>query len=144
MKISEGLKTIAFAIVGVGAITGEKAGQIIDELVKKGELTVEEGKILDSELAKKLGERAESISEGVKSITPEKIGQSVKDLIKSVGDMTKEQREALRKALDRADAEEVGEEAAAGEEAAEEAPAEEAPAEEAPAEEEPAAEEPAE
>ncbi len=145
MKLSEGLKTVAFAMIGAGAVTGEKARQIVDELVKKGELTVEEGKLLDSELAKKMQERAETLSESVRSITPEKVSQGVKDLIANVGRMTSEQREAIRKALDRADEEAETEEAAAEEPAEEEEAAAEEPAEtEEPAAEEDEAKEPAE
>lgn len=140
MKLSEGLKTVAFAMIGAGAVTGEKARQIVDELVKKGELTVEEGKLLDSELAKKMQERAETLSESVRSITPEKVSQGVKDLIANVGRMTSEQREAIRKALDRADEEAAAEEPAEEEEAAAEEPAET----EEPAAEEDEAKEPAE
>ena len=46
MKLSEGLKTVFLAGVGAVAVTGEKSKQLIDDLVKRGELTVEEGKTL--------------------------------------------------------------------------------------------------
>ena len=39
-------------LVGVGAVaaTAEKSTQVVDDLVKKGELTVEQGKTLNEEL----------------------------------------------------------------------------------------------
>jgi polyhydroxyalkanoate synthesis regulator phasin len=42
-------------LVGVGAVavTAEKSGQIVDDLVKKGEITVEQGKTLNEELKHK-------------------------------------------------------------------------------------------
>ena len=59
MKLSEGLKTVFLAGVGAVAVTGEKSKQLIDDLVKRGELTVEEGKTLNQDLAKKFNERTE-------------------------------------------------------------------------------------
>lgn len=59
----EGLRKVFLA--GIGALaTGvekgqeglEKGQQIIDDLVKKGELTVEQGKSLNTELKRKVGE----------------------------------------------------------------------------------------
>lgn len=42
-------------LVGVGAVaaTAEKSTQVVDDLVKKGELTVEQGKTLNEELKRK-------------------------------------------------------------------------------------------
>ena len=56
--IGEGVRKIF--LVGVGAIaTGaEKSQQIIDDLVKKGELTVEQGKELNEELTRKASRAA--------------------------------------------------------------------------------------
>ena len=48
--LSEGLKTIFLAGVGAVAVTAEKSKEIIDDLVKKGELTMEQGKVLNEEL----------------------------------------------------------------------------------------------
>ena len=49
-KIGDGLKKILLAGVGAVAITAEKGSEIIGELVKKGELTVEQGKELNKDL----------------------------------------------------------------------------------------------
>lgn len=49
----EGLHKVFLAGVGALATTSEKGKEIIDNLVKKGELTVEQGKQLNSELAHK-------------------------------------------------------------------------------------------
>lgn len=58
IDLGEGVRKIF--LVGVGAIaTGaEKSQQIIDDLVKKGELTVEQGKILNEELTRKANKAA--------------------------------------------------------------------------------------
>ena len=50
MDITEGIKKIFLAGVGAVATTGEAAKNLIDNLVEKGELTVEQGKVLNEEL----------------------------------------------------------------------------------------------
>ena len=49
-KIGDGLKKILLVGIGAAATTVEKSQQIIDELVKKGELTVEQGKEMSKDL----------------------------------------------------------------------------------------------
>ena len=46
-KFGDGIKKFFLAGVGAVAITAEKGQEIIGELVKKGELTVEQGKELN-------------------------------------------------------------------------------------------------
>ena len=57
MKLSDGLRTVFLAGVGAVAVTGEKAKKLVDDLVKKGELTVEEGKVLNEDITRKMGEK---------------------------------------------------------------------------------------
>lgn len=49
-QLSEGLRKLILAGIGAVAATKEKSERILDELVKKGELTVEQGKVLNEEL----------------------------------------------------------------------------------------------
>ncbi len=49
-QLSEGLRKLILAGIGAVAATKEKSEVILDELVKKGELTVEQGKVLNEEL----------------------------------------------------------------------------------------------
>lgn len=49
-QLSEGLRKLILADIGAVAVTKEKSEGILDELVKKGELTVEQGKVLNEEL----------------------------------------------------------------------------------------------
>lgn len=51
--LGEGIRKILLAGVGAVAIGAEKSQELIEELVKKGELTVEQGKILNEELTRK-------------------------------------------------------------------------------------------
>ena len=52
----EGLRKVFLAGVGALATTVEKGQEIVDALVKKGELTVEQGKALNTELKRKAEE----------------------------------------------------------------------------------------
>ncbi len=54
--IADGLNKAFLASVGAVAITAEKSQQVIDEFVKKGELTVQQGKDLNAELTRKVKE----------------------------------------------------------------------------------------
>ena len=49
-KLGDGIKKFFLAGVGAAAITVEKGQEIIGELVKKGELTVEQGKEMSKDL----------------------------------------------------------------------------------------------
>ena len=55
--ISEGLRKLILAGIGAVAATKEKSEVILDELVKKGELTVEQGKVLNEELKHNIKDR---------------------------------------------------------------------------------------
>ena len=50
MTISDGFKKLTLAAIGAGAITYEKTSEILGHLVEKGEITVDQGKIINSEL----------------------------------------------------------------------------------------------
>lgn len=52
----DGLRKVFLAGVGALATTVEKGQELVDDLVKKGELTVEQGKELNTELKRKLKE----------------------------------------------------------------------------------------
>ena len=50
MDLGEGIKKLLLAGIGTAAMTAEKSKEVLDELVEKGELTVEQGKVLNQEL----------------------------------------------------------------------------------------------
>ncbi len=75
-NIGDGFKNIFLAGIGAMAYTGEKGKEIIDQLVEKGEITLDQGKELNEELRRKAGETTTSIREsaleaGMKMMTPE-------------------------------------------------------------------------
>lgn len=55
---SEGMRKIFLAGVGAVALTAEKSSELIDELVKKGELSVKQGKALNEELRRDMTNKA--------------------------------------------------------------------------------------
>ena len=87
--ISEMMKKILLAGVGAVATTTEKSKDLLDELVVKGELTVEQGKVLNEELKhniketihKKTADAKEEPEEILDRMTPEQIEQ-LKALLK--------------------------------------------------------------
>ena len=95
-KISDSMKKILLAGIGAAATTAEKSKEILDDLVKKGELTVEQGKVLNEEL-----------KHNVKQ-TFQKEEQDPADVLKG---MTLEQIEALKAAIADMETKAVDEEA---------------------------------
>ena len=92
MKLSDGLRTVFLAGVGAVAVTGEKAKKLVDDLVKKGELTVEEGKVLNEDITRKMGEKAENFK-------PENISKSIRGILFDIDKMTQEDRDELMEKL---------------------------------------------
>ena len=63
IDIMGGLNKAFLATVGAVAITAEKSQQVVDDLVKKGELTVQQGKSLNQELSRKAKEAAQETTD---------------------------------------------------------------------------------
>ena len=98
--ISEGLRKLILAGIGAVAATKEKSEVILDELVKKGELTVEQGKVLNEELKHNI---KDAIRENVTLhvVTPEEDrGDETDDtadfVLDAVDSLTDEQLSALK------------------------------------------------
>lgn len=56
-RLGEDVKKVLLAGIGAAALTAEKSKDVIDELVKKGELTIEQGKIINEELKHDIKEK---------------------------------------------------------------------------------------
>ena len=93
MELGEGIKKILLAGIGTAAVTAEKSKEVLDELVKKGELTVEQGKVLNQELK-------HNIKESVKKNVNVTLKPSNPDELKDVlGKMTPDQLAALKEQI---------------------------------------------
>lgn len=82
----EGVRRFVLAGIGAAAFSYEKASETIEQLVKKGELTVEQGKALNEELK-------HNVKEAIKENVTVNV---VKTEEKPVEDMTKEELDALK------------------------------------------------
>ncbi len=78
MLLSEGIKKIMLAGIGAVAVTAERSRELIDELVAKGELTVEQGRILNEELTHK--KKADQLLSRMEHCTPEELDAIQKKL----------------------------------------------------------------
>lgn len=80
-NISDELKKILLAGIGAAAATAEKSKEVIDQLVKKGELTVEQGKVLNEELKHNIKEKlrtpanADDISKDLEKVNKEDLAK---------------------------------------------------------------------
>ena len=43
-KLTDGIKTLLLASLGAASLTADKSRELLDELVQRGELTIEQGK----------------------------------------------------------------------------------------------------
>ncbi|MCB5474586.1 hypothetical protein LIQ13_07555 [Blautia luti] len=127
MELGEGLKKILLAGIGTAAVTAEKSKEILDDLVKKGELTVEQGKVLNQELKHNIKSTVKSAADSVKESAARKNDQE--ELKATISKLTPEQLAAVKAQIESMQAE-AAEKKAAEKKAAEASPAEEAPAEE--------------
>lgn len=74
--IGNGLKDIFLAGVGAMAITGEKASELVEKMIARGELSVEQGKEINQELQHKAEEafakaRTDALEQAMAAMTPE-------------------------------------------------------------------------
>lgn len=91
-QLGEGIRKLILAGIGAAATTKEKSEVILHELVKKGELTVEQGRVLNEELKHNI---KEAIIDNVKvDVTCES-----DDLMDAVDHMDDDQLEALKRRI---------------------------------------------
>ena len=89
-KLTDNLKKVILAGIGAVATTAEKSKDVLDDMVKKGELTVEQGKVLNEELKHNLKQTVKNnVNVKVKVTTPEELSELLDK-------MTPEQLEALK------------------------------------------------
>lgn len=74
--IRDGFKDIFLAGVGALAYGGERANELVNNLIEKGELTVEQGKELNTELKHKANDtfgqmRDDALAAQLQAMTPE-------------------------------------------------------------------------
>ena len=103
MELGEGLKKILLAGIGTAAVTAEKSKEILDELVKKGELTVEQGKVLNQELKHNIKSTVKTAADSVKENAARKNDQE--ELKATISKLAPEQLAAVKAKIESMQAE---------------------------------------
>lgn len=111
MELGDGIKKFFLIGIGAAATSVEKSGEILSDLVKKGELTVEQGKALNQELRHNAEEKKKKFEEEKKqkNFTDFVSGLSTEDLVKlkeQIAQLENETAEAAEPEVDVAAAEE--------------------------------------
>ena len=122
MELGEGLKKILLVGIGSAAVTAEKSKEILDELVRKGELTVEQGKVLNQELKHNIKSTVKTAADSVKENAARKNEQE--ELKATISKLTPEQLAVVKAQIESMQAEAAREKEEAAETAEE--PVEEA------------------
>ena len=94
MDLGKDLKNLLLAGIGAVAVTAEKSQALLDELVKKGELTVEQGKVLNEELKHNVEKKIKD------SVTVQVVPTTGDELMRCIEDLTPDQLAALKAKLD--------------------------------------------
>lgn len=133
MALYDELRKVLMAGVGAVAVTAEKAKEIADGLIEKGELTVEQGKFVSDAFCKNVSEKVDraakkvDMSAKMMALSPEELEQ-VKEIIARMQRERAQEADGSPDAGDGVQAAEPADEAEAEEEAGDAAP-EDAPGE---------------
>ena len=93
--ITDGFRKVFLASVGAVATTAEKSQEVIDGFVKKGELTVAQGKAINEELTRKAKEVVGDTSDAalrakMEAMTPEERAEFAKKVASMASDIDAE------------------------------------------------------
>ncbi len=102
MKIGEGLKKFLLMGIGAAAVTVEKSQQVVDELVKRGELTVEQGKELNQELKRNVKKSLDDMNKAAEEVG-DATDEKVTDFEEKISGMTVEELEKLKAFISKAE-----------------------------------------
>lgn len=91
----EEMKKLCLAAVGAASITYDKAIDIINDLVEKGKITVEEGKELSEELKRNIVIKAEAAKNKANDMKP-LTKENMQDIIQNLNLATKSDIEVLK------------------------------------------------
>ncbi len=105
----DGLRKLLFMGIGAVAVTAEKSQQVVDELVKKGEITVEQGRELNQELKRNVKKSFEEAAEA-KAEAEKEAADKADELGKKISGMTAEELEKLKAMISEAEDAVKGEE----------------------------------
>ena len=96
LDLGENLRRLILAGVGVAAVTKEKGADVLNELVKKGELTIEQGKVLNEELKHNIKQKVKE------SVNVEVVKEAdTNDILNKMDDMSAEDLAAIKEKLEK-------------------------------------------
>lgn len=95
-EIGGDLKKLLLAGLGAAATTAEKSKQIIDDMVEKGELTLEQGKVLNEELKRNLKNR---VDQHVSVTVTKTVSANVQEIINAIAKLSHEELEQVKAAI---------------------------------------------
>lgn len=90
------VKNLLLAGLGAVAMTAEKSAALVEELVKKGELTVAQGRVLNEELKHDLHKKGEEVTDTLSR----KGYLTVQTVLDSLETMSRDERAAVRRKLE--------------------------------------------
>ena len=97
-SLGEDLKKIMLAGIGAVAVTSEKSMELIDDLVKKGQVTVEQGKELNEELKRNIKTKVQdAVNEHVNVTVVTKEDGNILDKLDT---LSEEELQAVKAKLD--------------------------------------------
>lgn len=100
-KLGDGLKKLVLMGIGAAAVTAERSQQLVDELVKKGEITVEQGKELNQELQRNVKKSFEEASAAAKEKAQE-AEKETDSIEKKIAGMSSDELEKLKDLISKA------------------------------------------
>ena len=103
-SFGENIKKLLLAGIGAVAVTAEKSKDLLDEMVEKGELTVEQGKVLNEELKHNIKKTVKEKTGAGKKETAAEDRSDLRDK------MTPEQLAALKEQIQKKEAEDKADE----------------------------------
>ena len=103
-SFGENVKKLLLAGIGAVAVTAEKSKDLLDEMVEKGELAVDQGRVLNEELKHNI---KKTVKEKTGAGRKETAAEELSDLLDK---MTPEQLAALKEQIQKKEAEEKADE----------------------------------
>lgn len=95
MNLTEDMKKIFLAGVGAIAMTAERSQDMIEALVSKGELTVEQGKVLNEELMHNMSSAMNRTKDNIKKSAT----KGTISILEQIDSMTSEELKVLKEKL---------------------------------------------
>lgn len=109
--LGENIKKLLLAGIGAVAVTAEKSKDVLEDLVEKGELTVEQGKALNEELKHNIKKTVkEKVNVSVKPSSPEELDELLEKMTPEQIQSLKARIDAMNEAVEVSEAEEASEE----------------------------------